>query len=333
VLKGKVDPNGNATKCSFEYGKTTAYESGKVPCAKDPGSGQFAVAVEAEVKGLSEHTEYHYRVVAEYGSKEEVKGGDLHFKTGPNPPAVRTKEISALTTTSVTLNAGVNPEGSEVTECVIEYGTTTAYEGGKLPCSPAPGSGTSEVAVAVSVSGLTPGTPYHYRVFAKNSSPETSTSADATFSTESPEETHTTPKPPPPPPEKEVDPFVEASPNATIAGSAITVSSSGSFSLKITCPVKAGTCTGTVVVKTAGAVGARSARAGKKVILTLASGSFSVAEGQVKTIALHLSAKARKLLAKTHTVRGKATITAHNKTATPHTGTASVTLRAVKKKH
>ena len=57
VLKGKVNPNGNATKCFFEYGKTIAYELGKVPCAEDPGSGQGAKAVEAEVKSLSEHTE------------------------------------------------------------------------------------------------------------------------------------------------------------------------------------------------------------------------------------------------------------------------------------
>ncbi|HEY5195060.1 MAG TPA: hypothetical protein VIJ39_14480 [Solirubrobacteraceae bacterium] len=42
--------------------------------------------------------------------------------------------------------------------------------------------------------------------------------------------------------------------------------------------------------------------------LTLATGSFTVAGGKTATVKLHLSAKARKLLAHSHTLRASATI-------------------------
>src|SRR5262249_57945130 len=70
---------------------------------------------------------------------------------------------SSVTQTSATLNASVNPNGGEVSECKLEYGTTTSY-GSSAPCTPAPGSGTSPMAVSASVSLLSPNTTYHFRV-------------------------------------------------------------------------------------------------------------------------------------------------------------------------
>ena len=66
--------------------------------------------------------------------------------------------------------------------------------------------------------------------------------------------------------------------------------------------------------------------------MTLSSGSFSVAGGQSKPVTLHLSKKARKLLAKLHTVRARATIVARNPEGVTHTSVVSVVLKA-KKKH
>ena len=67
------------------------------------------------------------------------------------------------------LHASVNPNGEEVTSCVFEYGTTTAY-GSTAECSPAkPGSGGSSRRRVLSVlSKLGINTTYHFRVAARN---------------------------------------------------------------------------------------------------------------------------------------------------------------------
>jgi hypothetical protein len=107
-------------------------------------------------------------------------------------PAVVTTAASLVTQTSATLNATVNPEGAEVSECKFEYGTTTAY-GTSQPCSTPPGSGTSPVAVSASVTGLSANTTYDFRIVAKNVGGRNEGS-DETFTTLSvPAPTVTTP--------------------------------------------------------------------------------------------------------------------------------------------
>jgi phosphodiesterase/alkaline phosphatase D-like protein len=75
----------------------------------------------------------------------------------------------------------VNPDGQTVTECDLEYGTTTSY-GSKAPCNSLPGSGESPVAVSAKVAGLTANTEYHFRFTATNAA-GTSKGADVTFKT------------------------------------------------------------------------------------------------------------------------------------------------------
>jgi hypothetical protein len=129
--------------------------------------------------------------------------------------------------------------------------------------------------------------------------------------------------------------FTEGSATATIAGTSLTVSASGAVTVKVSCAAGVKTCTGTVTLRTLGAVSARvapGAAEAKASVLTLASGSFSLTGGQAKAITLHLSAKARKLLAHSHSLRARATIAAHNAEGASHTTLATVTLRAAKKK-
>src|ERR1700730_2883073 len=99
------------------------------------------------------------------------------------PPTVKTEPASSLAPTTATLNGLVNPNGFEVTECKFEYGTTTSY-GKAATCSPAPGSGTGNVAVSAALTGLTENTTYHFRIVAKNAG-GTSEGADAEFKTTS----------------------------------------------------------------------------------------------------------------------------------------------------
>jgi hypothetical protein len=139
--------------------------------------------------------------------------------------------------------------------------------------------------------------------------------------------------PPPPPPHEEIHvlPVVEASPTATIAGASASVSTAGAFSIKVSCPAKAN-CIGSVTVKSAGAVSAKAH--GKKSVLTLATGTFNLAGGQSKTLTLHLSATARKVLARSHVLAAKATVVAHNPSGTSkQTTTRTLSLRLIKAKH
>jgi hypothetical protein len=68
----------------------------------------------------------------------------------------------------------------------------------------------------------------------------------------------------------------------------------------------------------------------KPAVLTLAAGSFTVAGGEVRAVTLHLSAKARALLARSHTLRARATLLAHDPQGASHTTQTIVTLRAPK---
>ena len=95
--------------------------------------------------------------------------------------AFKSNAITFLTQTSATLNARVNPDGQTVTECDLEYGTSTKY-GSKAPCSSLPGSGESPVAVSAKVAGLTPNTEYHFRIATKSAG-GTIEGPDVTFKT------------------------------------------------------------------------------------------------------------------------------------------------------
>ncbi len=180
TLNGSVNPNGGeVSECKLEYGTSTAYGA-SAPCAPSPGSGTVAVAVSASITGLTANTTYHFRAVAKNAGGTSV-GSDATVKTLPNAPTAVTEPASAVTQSAATLNGSVNPNGVEVSECTLEYGTSSSY-GSSAPCAPSPGSGSSAIAVAASVSGLTANTTYHFRVVATNAG-GTSFGADASLKT------------------------------------------------------------------------------------------------------------------------------------------------------
>jgi len=102
----------------------------------------------------------------------------FEYKAGP---AVVTGAATEVTTTAATLDATVNPKGSNVTKCEFEYGTTTAY-GKTAACSVLPGSGEAPVGVSGAIAGLTDNTAYHFRVAATNAN-GTSLGVDRTLTT------------------------------------------------------------------------------------------------------------------------------------------------------
>ncbi len=182
TLNATVNPNGGeVTSCKFEYGTTEIYES-SAPCSTLPGSGTEPVAVSASLENLSASTTYYFRIVATNlgGTSTDILDAQT-FKTLPNAPTVVTEEASSIAQITATLNATVNPNGGEVSSCMLEYGPTQSY-GSSAACSPSPGSGNSAVAVSAAVTGLSANTTYHFRVVATNPG-GTSSGADQTFKT------------------------------------------------------------------------------------------------------------------------------------------------------
>lgn len=133
------------------------------------------------------------------------------------------------------------------------------------------------------------------------------------------------------PSEGEVLPSEVFSPSAIVANASLTVSSGGAVSVKVSCPSGATTCIGTVILKTLRAVSARVG-AGKSV-LTLAAGSFSVSGGEARAVTLHLSAPARRLVARSRKLRARATVTAHDPAGEKVTTVRIVILRPSRSRH
>jgi hypothetical protein len=180
TLRATVNPNGRTvSECTLEYGTTISYGK-SATCTPSPGSGSSPVAVSAAVSGLAPNTTYHYRASATNAGGSRT-GVDETLKTLASAATVKTEAASAIGKATATLNATVNPNGANVGECKLEYGTTTSY-GKSATCTPAPGSGESPVAVSASVGGLSANTTYHFRISA-TSAGGTSLGEDKTFTT------------------------------------------------------------------------------------------------------------------------------------------------------
>ncbi len=137
----------------------------------ETGNGEFAESVALASNG---------RTALLGGALDKGSlGGAWAFVSGATVSEQAAREV---TQKEAVLHASVNPNGEEVTSCVFEYGTTTAY-GSTAECSPAkPGSGESSVAVSATLTKLAVNTTYHFRVAARNAF-GTSFGRDTTFTT------------------------------------------------------------------------------------------------------------------------------------------------------
>jgi len=162
-LNGTVNPNGQATTWYFEYGPTTAY--GSKTAVRNAGSGTRSVNVSTNVSSLAAGTAYHFRLVATNGSGT-VFGADQSFTTSA-PPAVQTNPAANLTPTTVTLTGTVDPKG-RTTTWWFDYGANAPAYGSRTAGQNI-GAGNGPQAVSATISNLSPGATYHYRLVASNS--------------------------------------------------------------------------------------------------------------------------------------------------------------------
>ncbi len=210
----------------FEFGEAGIEPGSPITSCKDsngvegnPGTGSlhtgalgtFSYGVTAKSEDAEEGTsEISYQVV--------------------EAPTVVTGMASPVTETEATFNGTVNPNGSNVSACRFEYGTSMSY-GSSTPCSTSPGSGTSPVPVTASVSGLAAGKTFHFRLVATNTA-GTSFGSDQMFNT---------PATPPPPTITKISPKR----GSTAGGTSVTITGTN---LAGTTEVKFGANKGTGVM-------------------------------------------------------------------------------------
>jgi hypothetical protein len=188
-LNASFEGPSEETKYFFEYGTTAGYGS-RFPLS--PEEEEAGSILEGETKkisvalsGLAYGQLYHFRVVA----KNKVgtsKGLDATFETLPAVPNLKAEPATNITPHHATLNASFEGNG-EPTTYYYEYGTNTAYTGGK--------SSEFNAGEPVGPMSLEPfdipedpeeelelETIYHYRVVATNPV-GTTKSSDMTFKT------------------------------------------------------------------------------------------------------------------------------------------------------
>jgi alpha-tubulin suppressor-like RCC1 family protein/phosphodiesterase/alkaline phosphatase D-like protein len=105
---------------------------------------------------------------------------NIAIVASPPPPAVTTLAASGISDTTATLNAAVEANGSQ-TQVHFEYGLNTHY-GRIASAAESPVNGSGETPASAALTGLLPGTTYHFRVVASNGS-DTSVGSDMTFVT------------------------------------------------------------------------------------------------------------------------------------------------------
>lgn len=184
-LRGAVDPNGAETTYRFEYRQVGA-EDWVSTDPQSAGSGTDSVPVTATVEGLEPNAEYEFRLIAENANGNATSAEpNPTFTTDASAPLAITASAWSRGVSTATLAARVNPYGQSTTYW-FEWGLEDCATD---PCASVPvaedgdaGEGHSQVAVSQNLSGLAPGTTYHFRVVAVNAS-GTTIGADRTFST------------------------------------------------------------------------------------------------------------------------------------------------------
>ncbi|MET0600802.1 MAG: NHL repeat-containing protein [Baekduia sp.] len=151
-----VDPT-NDHVIVDEGDKATEYDSSGSPVGSSFGQGSLSSSHGIAITGSSN------RVYASDGPSTQV-----HLFAPPvTVPDVTIAPATAITDTTATLHATVNPDGVAVNDCHFDYSLDTSYDQ-TAPCSPAPGSASSPVAVTADLTGLTAGKTYHLRISATN---------------------------------------------------------------------------------------------------------------------------------------------------------------------
>jgi hypothetical protein len=176
----EVDPGAGPpaeSAAHFEYSSDKGATWTSTPDQPLSGPG----TVEADITGLSPNIDYLVRFVASNSLTFHTTDPKA-FTTVGIAPETETGSATDVGETSAVLNGTINPVGLQTTYH-FEYGPTTSY-GARIPVGidAVAGSGRANRIFSRTITGLVPGTTYHYRLVATNSI-GAGEGADRTFTT------------------------------------------------------------------------------------------------------------------------------------------------------
>jgi len=165
VVNGTYNENGTglSTTTFFEYGPTTSYGFTTANVNQGTGSGTATVTI----TGLASNSAYYFRIVGQ-NTNGTSYGSPVSFSTtsgGGSVPTLTTTSASSIGQSSATLNGTYNSNGL-ASSVRFEWGTTSGtYPNTTTLTSVGTGSGSHNA----TISGLTAGTTYYYRIIGSNS--------------------------------------------------------------------------------------------------------------------------------------------------------------------
>lgn len=169
-LNGTVTPPGGGLSARYRFEHSTDGTNWtRFPAADvDVGSDPAPVTVHQDVTGLSANTLHHVRLVASTGSSAAATdtSATIDFTTDAAPPSIAETTAGAVTQTTATLRARIDPNNL-ATSYRFEWGSTDAY-GQRAPSVDPVVLGSGERTAEAPIAGLQPDTTYHFRVVATN---------------------------------------------------------------------------------------------------------------------------------------------------------------------